>query len=389
MNCSGGPPSRWLACGARPGPRPLDRFARLARAGVLDLPEYVPGKPVEEVRRELGLEDVLKLASNENPLGPSPLALRALASALAAAHVYPEAAAPELRAAIARRHGVTPDMVLVGNGADNVITMICLALLEPGQEIVTGAPTFPAYEHAARVAGGRPVFVPLRDHAFDLEALAAAVGPWTKLVFVCTPNNPTGTVSPREELLRFVDGLPERVVVVVDAAYAEYAEDPRYEDGLELIRQGRNVLMLRTFSKVFGLAGLRVGYGVAPPGLIRVLERVREPFPVNRLAQAAALAALDDREHLERSLAVNREGKSYLYKELAARGLRYVPTEANFLLVDVGRPADDLYRRLLRRGVVVRPGTAWGLPTSIRVTIGTRDQLARFLQALDAALEEG
>lgn len=366
----------------------MDRFARLARRGVLDLPEYVPGKPVEEVRRELGLADVVKLASNENPLGPSPRALRAVQEALSSAHVYPEGSSPALREALARRHGVSPDMVLVGNGGDNVITMICLALLEPGQEMLTGAPTFPAYEHAARLAGGRPVLVPLREHAFDLEALAAAVGPATKLVFVCTPNNPTGTISRRAELARFLDALPPRVVVVFDAAYADYADDPDYDDGLGFVREGRNAVVLRTFSKVFGLAGLRVGYAVAPAGLIRVIDRVREPFPVNRLGQAAALAALEDHEHVRRSLAVNREGKRFLYRELAARGLRYVPTQANFLLVDVGRPADDLYRRLLARGVIVRPGSAWGYPTAFRVTIGTPEQNARFLAALDAALAE-
>lgn len=364
----------------------LGGFARLARRGVLALPEYIPGKPIEEVRRELGLTDVVKMASNENPLGPSPRAMAALQEAVDTVHVYPEGAAPALREALAARHGVTPDMVLVGNGGDNVITMICLALLDPGDEMLTCTPTFPAYEHAALVAGGRPVFVPLRDHAFDLDALAAAVGPATKLIFICTPNNPTGTISRREDLVRFMDGLPPRAVVVFDAAYADYADDPAYDEGLGYVRQGRNAIVLRTFSKLFGLAGLRVGYALAPAGLRRVIERVREPFPVNRLGQVAALAALTDQEHVERSLAVNRQGKGFLYRELAARGLGYVPTQANFLLVDAGREAGDVYRRLLGLGVIVRPGAIWGYPTCVRVTIGTEEDNARFLSALDAAL---
>lgn len=364
----------------------LAGFARLARRGVMDLPEYIPGKPIEEVKRELGIEDIVKMASNENPLGPSPLAIAAVREALGTVHVYPEGAAPALREALAARHAVTPDMVLIGNGADNVITMICLALLDPGDEALTCTPTFPAYEHAAMVAGGRTVFVPLMDYAFNLDRLAAAIGPATKLIFICSPNNPTGTISRREDLARFMDQLPPRVVAVFDAAYADYADDPDYDEGLEYVRQGRNAVVLRTFSKLFGLAGLRVGYALAPAGLRQVIERVREPFPVNRLGQVAALAALGDREHVERSLAVNRCGKEFFYRELAARGLGYAPTQANFLLVDVHRDATGIYRRLLRLGVIVRPGAIWGYPTCFRVTIGTEDDNTRFLRALDAAL---
>lgn len=360
--------------------------SRLARRGVLDLPPYIPGKPVEEVQRELGLTDVIKMASNESPLGPSPRAMDAVREALATLHVYPEGPATALRRALAARYEVDPGMVLVSNGGDNVITLICLALLNEGEEAVTGWPTFSAYEHAARVAGGRPVRVPLRNHTFDLAAMAAAAGPRTKLAFVCNPNNPTGTFNARAEVERFLDALPPDVVVVVDEAYGEYADHRDYPQAVEFVRQDRNVIVLRTFSKIYGLAGLRVGYAVASPGLISLLERVREPFPVNRLAQVGALAALDDAEHVARALEVNRLGKEFFYRELAARGVAHLPTEANFILLDVGRDAGPVYQDLLRQGVIVRPGGIWGLDTCLRVTIGREEDNRRCLAALDRAL---
>lgn len=364
----------------------MNRIERLARKGILEVPAYVPGKPVEEVRRELGLADILKMASNENPLGPSPRGVEAARAALSQAHVYPEGTAPALREALALRHSVAPGMIVIGNGADNVISMICQAFLNPGEEMLTGTPTFPTYELATLLAGGRPVSVPLRDHTFDLDGLLARVGSKTKLVFLCSPNNPTGTWTPSGELERFAAALPDHVIMVVDAAYGEYVDDPDYTNGTDLVRQGRNVIILHTFSKIFGLAGLRVGYGIAPPEAIAVLERVREPFPVSRPAQAAALAALEDNDHVERSRAVNGEGRELLYKELSARGLGYVSTRANFLLIDTGMAAETVYRGLLGQGVIVRPGDIWGYPTSIRLTIGTEADNRRFLKALDNVL---
>lgn len=350
------------------------------------MPAYIPGKPSEEVQREYGLTDVVKLASNENPLGPSPAAVVALRRAVETVHLYPESPASDLRAAIARKHGLSPDMVLVSNGGDNVITLIALAFLNPGEEAITCVPTFSAYEHAVQVAGGRPVLLPLRRHAFDLDAIAAAVNGDTKLIFLCNPNNPTGTIVEEADLAAFLRGLPDHVVVVVDEAYAEYAESPRFPDVLGHVRQGRNVIAVRTFSKIYGLAGLRVGYALAPAGLVELMARVREPFPVSRPAQTAALAALSDEVHVARSLQVNRDGKAYLYRELQARGIACVPTEANFVLMDLGRDAQDVFQRMLRLGVIVRPGGIWGLPTCIRVTIGTREQNERFIAALDRAL---
>lgn len=359
---------------------------RLARRGVLDLSPYIPGKPIEEVRRELGLADVVKMASNESPLGPSPRAVAAIAEALSSIHIYPEGPATVLREALAVKYGLEPAMVLLSNGGDNVITLICLSLLNEGEEAVIGHPTFSAYEHAVMVAGGRPVLVPLREHTHDLEAMLAAIGPRTKLVFICNPNNPTGTFSTRPALQAFLEALPEGVVTVIDEAYGEYADNPTYPQGVDYVKQGRKVVVLRTFSKIYGLAGLRVGYAMAPAGLISLMDRVREPFPVNRLAQIGALAALADDEHLQRSLEVNRRGKGFLYRELAARGLGYLPTEANFILIDLGRDAGRVYQAMLREGVIVRPGGIWGLPTWIRLTIGREEDNRRFLQALDKVM---
>lgn len=360
--------------------------ARLAREGVLDLPVYVPGKPIEEVQRELGLTDIIKMASNESPLGPSPRAVAALAQALGSIHVYPEGPATELRQVLARRYDLAPGMVLLSNGGDNVITLLALALLNPGEEALTCGPTFTAYEHAVKVAGGRFREIPLREGRFDLPALAAAITPRTKLVFICNPNNPTGTMVGRRVMDTFIDRLPDHAVVMIDEAYGEYADDAEDPDTLRYVREGRSVLVLRTFSKIYGLAGLRLGYGLAPAGLIGLLERVREPFPVNRLAQVAGLAALEDAEHVARALEVNRAGRELLYRELAARGLGYMPTQANFLFIDLRQDARPLCQSLLGQGVIVRPGAIWGYDDWIRLTIGREEDNRRFLAALDRSL---
>lgn len=365
------------------------RASKLAREGVSDLPEYVPGKPIEAVKREFGLADIVKMASNENPLGPSSLALAALRDSLEQVHMYPEGSSPALRAALAQRFGLDQDMVIVTNGADNALSLVCLAFLNPGEEMLSCSPTFPVYEHAARVAGGRPVFVPLRDYTFDVEALAAAVGPRTKLVFLCNPNNPTGTIVGRARVESLIARLPEGSVLVIDEAYAEYVESDDYPDSLAYVRDGLNVIVVRTFSKIYGLAGLRVGYALAPRHIISLMERVREPFPVSRPSQAAALAALDDAAHVARSQAVNREGKALLYRELEARGIRYVPTEANFLLIELDSDSGPVYDALLRQGVIVRPGAFWGLPACIRVSIGREEDNRRFLSTLDRVLGRG
>lgn len=351
---------------------------------------YVPGKPVEEVERELGLKDVIKLASNENPLGPSPLALEALQRFLERLHYYPDGNCFYLKQLLARKLGVEPGQLVVGNGSDEVLTFLTMAYINPGDEAVMAQPTFSEYEFAMRLAGGIPRYVPLAGGAFsyDLEAMDGAINGRTRLVFICSPNNPTGTIVGREALGRFLDGLPPGILVVLDHAYLEYVTDPDHGTGLEWIQQGRPVILLRTFSKIYGLAGLRIGYGIAPAGIIEDLNRVREPFNVNGAAQAAALAALEDGEHLRRSLQLVEDGRRQLTEGLEKLGLAAVPTQANFVFVDIKADSRRVFTALLRRGVIVRTGDIFGYPTYLRVTIGTAEQNSRFLEALQEVLPE-
>lgn len=372
--------------GAVPGAAPADPQPRPAIALI---EPYEPGKPIEEVRRELGLSDIIKLASNENPLGPSPRAVAAVRDALEKLHIYPDGAARALREALSHRLGLPVEQLLVGNGSDGIIKLLAEAYLEPGDEIVCAHPTFSQYAFAARLMGAREVLVPLKDMRHDLEAMAAAIGPRTKAVFICNPNNPTGTTVTEAEFAAFMAKVPRHVLVVLDEAYQEYVENPDTVQGRRWVDdQGHNVLVLRTFSKIYGLAALRVGYCMGPAPVIAALKRVQEPFQTNALAQMAALAALSDEEHVSESRRVNQEGKRYFYRRLEELGLKYVPTEANFILIDVGRDSRAVFQELLRHGVIVRAGAAFGLPTHLRVTIGTQEQNERFFAALAAVLSQ-
>jgi histidinol-phosphate aminotransferase len=361
----------------------------LVAENILRLKPYVPGKPIEEAQREYGLTDFCKLASNENALGPSPLALAAIRDAAVNVGLYPDAACYQLTRDLAAHWGVEPENLIIGNGSDEIIQFLGLAFVQPGDEVLTARPSFVRYEAAAVLNGGIPVEVPLRNHRFDLEAMAERLSDRTRVIFIANPNNPTGTMVTRAEVERFLDRVPEQAIVAMDEAYFEYVDSPDFPDSWEYVRQGRNVFVLRTFSKIYGLAGLRVGYGMARPELIRYLHQVREPFNVNSLAQAAACASLRDPDQVERSRRMNREGKAMLEAAFDAMGLPYAPTEANFILVDVKRDSRDIYEALLRRGVIVRTGDVFGLPTHLRVTIGTAAQNERFLQALRAVLAEG
>ena len=359
------------------------------RAATFRIEPYEPGKPISEVKRELGLDDVVKLASNENPLGPSPKAIAAVREAAAELHIYPDGPATELRQALSRRHGLPAEQILIGNGSDGIIKLIAEAYLDPGDEIVCAHPSFSQYAFAARLMGAREVMVPLVDMRHDLAAMAAAIGPRTKAVFVCNPNNPTGTTVSAAAFAAFMERVPRHVLVVLDEAYQEYVEDAGTVQGREWVDDpNHSVIVLRTFSKIYGLAALRVGYAMGPAPVIAQLQRVREPFPVNALAQAAALAALEDEDHVRRSREVNQAGKRYFYRRLRDLGLAYVPTEANFVLIDVGRDSREVFRRLVELGVVVRPGAAFGLPTHLRVTIGTPEQNERFFAALETVLRQ-
>jgi histidinol-phosphate aminotransferase len=357
----------------------------LANPAVLTQPVYEPGRPIEAVARELGLDPqgILKLASNENPLGPSPKALEAAQRALLQGSLYPDGGCHALRRQLAARWRMEPDQFVVGNGSNEIIELLGHAFLRAGDEVVMATPAFVVYKLVTLLLGARPVEVPLTDWRHDLTALAAAVTARTRLIFVCSPNNPTGTANSAAELLDFVRSLPRHVVAVIDEAYAEYVENP--PDLRPLIREGRNVVCLRTFSKIYGLAALRIGYGCTTREMGALLNRVRQPFNVNAIAQEAARAALDDEAFADRCAAENRSGLRQLESGCRALGRRFVPSEANFLLVDVGN-GRRVFEKLLRHGIIVRPMESYGLPEWVRVTVGTLRQNQRLLTALDTEM---
>jgi len=358
----------------------------LVRKGILDLKPYIPGKPIEEVKRELGLKEVIKLASNETSVGPSPLAIEAIKKEIKNINLYPEGSSRLLREKIAHKLNLDKEMIIVGNGADDVIRLVGMAFINDGDEVITGEITFPAYETITKIMGGKLISVKLKDFSFDLEKIAQRINEKTKIVFLCNPNNPTGTIVDKKAVDRFTKQVPDDVVVVFDEAYYDYVEDKNYPNSLSYVLEEKNVIVLRTFSKIAGIAGVRIGYGIAKPKLIGYLNRVVNPFTTNRLAQVAALASLDDEEHHKKVLKSNQEGKKYLYRELKKIDLFYLPTEANFIFIDLKRNSKDIFERLLKKGIIIRPGETWGCPNFIRLTIGTAYENQRFVQALKEVL---
>ncbi len=354
------------------------------RPALSALVPYEPGKPVEEVQRELGLERVVKLASNEGPYGPFPAAVTALERATPGLNRYPDGGAYRLRAALAERHEVAFGEVALGAGADGVIDCLSQATLDPGDEIVCGWPSFVSYVLDAIKLGAVPRQVPLREHRYDLDALLDAIGPRTKLAYICHPNNPTGTMNTRPELDSWFERVPEHVLTVVDQAYLEYIDDPDYPDAVEeYFKAGRSVLVLRTFSKIYGLAGLRVGYGIGAAELVSALGKVRRAFDLSIPAQEAALASLGDTAELERRRRLNAEGREKLERILRANGWEpALPAVGNFLYAEVGGDARETFEALLRLGVIVRPLAAFGAPGAIRVTVGTPEEHAFLAEAL-------
>lgn len=355
------------------------------RPNVRLMEPYSPGKPISEVKRELGLEHVVKLASNENPFGPSPLAMQAVKRAAADMHLYPDGAAYELREAISRKFGLPHAQLLVGNGSDELIHLLGLVLLgSPEDQIVVGDPSFVRYDAAAQLAPCELVKVPLdRCQVHDLSAMRRTVTERTKMVFIANPNNPTGTIVRTPDLESFLRDLPEHVTTILDEAYFEFAEDvPDYPNSVDLVRAGRNVVGLRTFSKAYGLAGIRVGYGFAPAEIVDAVNRAREPFDVNSLAQAAAVAALEDADHVKRTVDNNRKGAASIADAIEAAGGRAYPTYANFVFADLGKPAAPVFEALLRKGVIVRCCDAMGCPTCLRITVGTEEENEIFAEAL-------
>ncbi len=358
----------------------------LANDHILGIAPYEPGKPIEELERELGLTDVIKLASNENPLGPSERVLKAITEALPHLNRYPDGSGYYLRQALASRHGVSADHTILGNGSHDLIELVVRAFLRAGEEAVIPHPSFVAYPMVVQAAGGIRVVVTLKEHRLDLEAMARAITPMTKLVFIANPNNPTATIVTADEVEHFMTRVPDKVIVVFDEAYVEFAQGPDFPDSTAYLRQGRKVVVLRTFSKAASLAGLRVGYALADPDCVALLNRIRQPFNVNALGQVAALAALGDESHVLECLRMNEAGRHYLYDEFTGMGVRYTPSRANFILVDVGRSATDVFNWLLKEGVIVRPMTSFGMDSCLRVTVGTPEENRRLVKALKKVL---
>lgn len=357
----------------------------MANAQLRELAVYEPGKPIEETARELHVDParIVKLASNENPLGPSPKALFAMRAALESAHLYPDGGGFYLREALAARLGLSREHLILGSGSNEIIEFLGHAFLHRGDDVITSEHAFIAYKLVAAVFGARTIEVPSPDLRHDLDGIIAAITPRTRLIFIANPNNPTGTLAPQEEIDRFIERVPERVVVVFDEAYFEYLDDP--PDTLRFVRAGRNVAVLRTFSKIQGLASLRVGYGMARPELIQVLQKTRQPFNVNGIGQVAALASLGDDEHRQATKLVTDEGRAYLQQEFTAMNLRFIPSAANFVLVNVGDGA-KIFRALLDRHIIVRALKGYNLPEWVRISVGTMEQNRRCIAALREVL---
>lgn len=346
---------------------------------------YAPGKPIEEVEREIGIFNSIKLASNENPLGPSPLALDAMREKLAQLHLYPDGDCFYLKRGLTAKLNVTPEQLIFGNGSNEIIELAIRTFMRPGDEAVMARQAFVVYKLIVQAMGGISQEVPLRNFTHDLEAIGAAISARTRIVFLANPNNPTGTIFRKAAWENFLKQIRSDVLIIVDEAYFEYVEAADYPNSLDYHQQGKALLTLRTFSKLYGLAGLRIGYGIADKEIISLMHRVRQPFNVNAPAQWGALAALDDREHVRRSLENNRQGLKYLTAEFARLGIEYVPSHANFILLQV-RKGEDVFNRLLAQGIIVRPMAGYQFPEYLRVTIGTMDENRKFIDGLRKAV---
>lgn len=348
---------------------------------ISNIKPYVPGKPIEELERELGIRDSIKLASNENPIGPSPLAIEAIKGKESGLNRYPDGGGYYLRKALSDHLSVNMDNIILGNGSNELIDIAVRTYMRPGDEAVMAHPSFVVYAMSVQAMGCRAIQVPLKDYRHDLKGMLASITDKTRMLFIANPNNPTGTINKQEEFDHLMENIPDGVLVVMDEAYYEYVRDPDYADSMKWFRKGKDILILRTFSKIYGLAGLRIGYGIANKDIITEINRLRPPFNTNSLAQVAALAALKDEEHIKKSRQINEDGKRFLYIELERLNIQYVPTEANFIYIPLG-DSMSLYDALLKRGVIIRPMG----PEAIRVTIGLPYENRRFIEALKEVL---
>jgi histidinol-phosphate aminotransferase len=355
---------------------------------ISDIQPYIPGKPLEELERELGIKDSIKLASNENPIGPSPLAMKALLNTVTSSKTvtsfnrYPEGGGYFVKKALSEKFSVHEDEIILGNGSNELIDFAVRTFLQQGDKAVMAHPSFIVFPLTVQAMGGKPVQVPLKDYTHDLDAMADAITKRTRILFLANPNNPTGTINTRDACDRLMKRIPDGVLVIFDEAYYEYVTHPDYADSFTYFREGKDVLILRTFSKIYGLAGLRIGYGIARREIITEMNKIRPPFNTSSIAQSAALWALKDDDHVTYTRSINEQGKTYLYRELDALGLTYVPTEANFIYIVLRQDSHAVYNKLLSQGVIVRPVG----PQEIRVTIGLPEENKRFIEAIQKSV---
>lgn len=361
-------------------------FKELISPHILKISPYRPGKPISEVKREFGLEDVIKMASNENPLGPSPLAIEAIKRSLCDVHYYPEDSSYYLREKLGEKLGVTPEMLCLGNGSSEIIVNVGRAFLQPGDEVLTSEKSFVMYYLCGAYTNNPVVQAPMKEYRYDLEAMAERVTPKTRVIFIANPNNPTGTYFGRSEWERFLEKIPTSVLVVLDEAYCEYVDSPDYPNGLDYLSRFPNLLILRTFSKIYGLAGIRVGYGIGSPEIVEILNRVKLPFNANALGQEAALAALDDRQFVSSSQEVNRQGLSYLHGELAGHRFSFMTSVTNFIMILLPVDGQVIFEKMQQEGVIIRPLRGFGVPNALRVTVGRPDENRKFFEAFRRAM---
>ena len=359
---------------------------RLTHEGIEGLVPYPPGKPIEELERELGIRGSIKLASNENPLGPSPKALEAIRANLVTLNRYPDGSCYYLKAKLSEKLNTPPDQIILGNGSNEIIELAVRTFLMAGENAIQPFPTFLVYEKVVTAQGGRMFSVPLKEFSVDLGGILEAINEKTKLIFLNNPNNPTGSALSMEELKPFLEKIPSHIVTLLDEAYIEFSNDPSVRSAIPLVRDYPNLIVLRTFSKLYGLAGLRIGYGVGPSRLVDYMNRVRQPFNANTLAQAAALAALDDQDFVSRTLELTRKGLQYLKGELDNMGIEHFPTQTNFFLIRSPLGGRETYERMLRKGVIIRSMDTFGLPDFIRISVGLPKENERFIQAFREVL---
>jgi len=360
----------------------------IARQCIRKRKDYIPGKPVEEVQRELGLTDIIKMASNENPLGTSPKAVAAMIKEIQTnANRYPESLCTELAGKVAERYGIKPSQLFFGNGGDGIITMIGLTFINPDDEIITSELTFPAYDNITTKMNGKTITVPLAvDGGIDLDGFLRVINPKTKMIFVCNPNNPTGKIVKKDVLVPFIQKVPSNVIIVMDEAYYDFADDQDYPMTIPMLTDHPNMIILRTFSKVMGMAGLRCGYIIANEETINIMLKAREPFPVNRIAQAGAVASLEDAAFYEKTISNNAQGRLQYYAAFEEMGLKYYKTQTNFIYIELGTDAEAVFRKMLLDGVIVRPLGSQGRPQSMRISIGLPDENVRTIVSLKKAL---